>query len=251
MWGRRRLGADVFLGEVVIPLREVGIVASSGAAPEPQTYTLGRRSAREKVVQKALMLHRHYQCIQFRQKMSADLVLPSSVDMHGSSCECKGLYCSCSEVLACLPWCLQSYYRPSIATRTHESLFQVAGELRLACGWRVTPFDVATMRLRAALQEAEHKEEVAALLLERVTGLGGHQGLDATTSLRRRADRDKAWTGSGHADGRNAGAARPVSLPMLRGRLDIKVRGRKLLLGLRTKSCQTKLSDGNNDTHAV
>ena len=51
MWGRRRLGGDVFLGEVIMPLRDVGGVASSGAAPEPRTYTLGRRSAREKVTE--------------------------------------------------------------------------------------------------------------------------------------------------------------------------------------------------------
>ena len=53
VWGRRRLGGDVFLGEVVIPLREVGSMASSGAAHQPQTYTLGRRSAREKVLQQS------------------------------------------------------------------------------------------------------------------------------------------------------------------------------------------------------
>ena len=122
----------------------------------------------------------------------------------------------------------------------------MAGELRLACGWRVTPFDVATMRLRAALQEAEHKEEVAALLLERVTRIGGHQGLNTTSSSRRRVDRGKALTGSGQAGGQNASVARPVSLPMLRGRLDIKVSGRKCLLDPRTKNCL-----GNSKNYAV
>lgn len=88
------------------------------------------------------------------------------------------------------------------------------------------------MRLRAALQEAEHKEEVAALLLERVTRIGGHHGLDITSSSRRRADRGKALTGSGHAGGEHASAARPVSFPMLRGHLDVKVSGRCFCLAL-------------------
>jgi hypothetical protein len=48
VWGRGRLGADAFLGEVVIPLREVGAAAAGGAAPQPRAFTLGRRSAREK-----------------------------------------------------------------------------------------------------------------------------------------------------------------------------------------------------------
>ena len=104
-----------------------------------------------------------------------------------------------------------------------DSLFQVAGELRLACGWRVTPSDEAAMRLRAALEEAEHKEEVAALLLERVTRSTGHQRSDAGPFLR--AELRGASTLSEHADGRAASGARPVSLPVLRGRLDIKVRG--------------------------
>ena len=117
-------------------------------------------------------------------------------------------------------------------------VLQVAGELRLACGWYVTPSDVAAMRLRAALQEAEHKEEVAALLLERVIRNNGHRALDTTTSLRRRGDRGKALTGSGHAGGRSASAAPQVSLPMLRGRLDIKVSGRKFLRNATAKSRQ-------------
>ena len=43
--GRGRLGGDVFLGEVVIPLREV----EDFQASEIRRYTLGRRSAKEKV----------------------------------------------------------------------------------------------------------------------------------------------------------------------------------------------------------
>lgn len=44
--GRGRLGGDVFLGEVVIPLREV----EDFQASETRRYTLGRRSAKEKVL---------------------------------------------------------------------------------------------------------------------------------------------------------------------------------------------------------
>ena len=111
VWGRRRLGGDAFLGEVVIPLREIGNVASSGAAPEPQTYTLGRRSAREKVMHKALMSHCRHQCIRLRQWLPANFVQPSSVDMHGCTYECKGLPRSSSKVLACLPHCSSPNYQ--------------------------------------------------------------------------------------------------------------------------------------------
>jgi len=48
VWGRGRLSADAFLGEVVIPLREVGAAAAGGTAAQPRAFTLGRRSAREK-----------------------------------------------------------------------------------------------------------------------------------------------------------------------------------------------------------
>jgi len=101
---------------------------------------------------------------------------------------------------------------------------QVAGELRLACGWRVTPADVAAMRLRAALAEAEHKEEAAALLLERGastfsmgdTGRHGGQGGAALGSGWECGDGD----GAGGADG----SALAGALPALRGRLDVKAR---------------------------
>ena len=43
--GRGRLGGDVFLGDAVIPLREV----ENFGASEVRQYTLGRRSTKEKV----------------------------------------------------------------------------------------------------------------------------------------------------------------------------------------------------------
>ena len=48
VYGRARLGQDAFLGEVVIPLREVESVADV-QAPEVRRYILGRRIAKEKV----------------------------------------------------------------------------------------------------------------------------------------------------------------------------------------------------------
>lgn len=49
VFGRVRLGHDVFLGEVMIPLREVEGVADV-QAPDVRRYILGRRNAKEKVV---------------------------------------------------------------------------------------------------------------------------------------------------------------------------------------------------------
>lgn len=49
VWRRAKLGGDAFLGEVVIPLREVEDVARPGSAPDLRRYTLGRRSAKDKV----------------------------------------------------------------------------------------------------------------------------------------------------------------------------------------------------------
>ena len=48
MYGRSRLGQDVFLGEVLIPLREVEETGASGIA-EVHKYILGRRSTKERV----------------------------------------------------------------------------------------------------------------------------------------------------------------------------------------------------------
>lgn len=48
--GRTRLGSEVFLGEVIVPLREVEAVADSSQEPEVRKYILGRRTAREKVM---------------------------------------------------------------------------------------------------------------------------------------------------------------------------------------------------------
>lgn len=44
LYGRVRLGQDVFLGEVIIPLRDV-----EETGQEVRRYTLGRRTAKEKV----------------------------------------------------------------------------------------------------------------------------------------------------------------------------------------------------------
>lgn len=49
MYGRARLGHDIFLGEVVIPLREVEGIVDAASAPEVRRYILGRRNAKEKV----------------------------------------------------------------------------------------------------------------------------------------------------------------------------------------------------------
>lgn len=48
VYGRGRLGHDIFLGEVVIALRELEEV-SSDQPPDIRQYVLGRRSAKEKV----------------------------------------------------------------------------------------------------------------------------------------------------------------------------------------------------------
>ena len=48
VYGRSRLGQDVFLGEVLIPLREVEESGASGVA-EVHKYILGRRSTKERV----------------------------------------------------------------------------------------------------------------------------------------------------------------------------------------------------------
>lgn len=50
IYGRARLGHDVFLGEVVIPLREVESMADSSTGLEMRRYILGRRNAKEKVI---------------------------------------------------------------------------------------------------------------------------------------------------------------------------------------------------------
>lgn len=47
VYGRSRLSQDVFLGEVLIPLREVEELANDAA--EPRSYILGRRSTKERV----------------------------------------------------------------------------------------------------------------------------------------------------------------------------------------------------------
>ncbi|KAK9809768.1 hypothetical protein WJX73_004442 [Symbiochloris irregularis] len=88
--GRGRLGSDVFLGEVVIALRELEEV-STDQPPDFRSYVLGRRSAKEKV----------------------------------------------------------------------------SGEVRLACSWRITPVDVAHIKVKARQAELDRKQEVLALLLER------------------------------------------------------------------------------------
>lgn len=48
VYGRSRLGQDVFLGDVLIPLREVEETGASGVA-EVHKYILGRRSTKERV----------------------------------------------------------------------------------------------------------------------------------------------------------------------------------------------------------
>ncbi len=48
VYGRSRLSQDVFLGEVLIPLREVEETGASGVA-EVHKYILGRRSTKERV----------------------------------------------------------------------------------------------------------------------------------------------------------------------------------------------------------
>ncbi|KAK9808775.1 hypothetical protein WJX72_003363 [[Myrmecia] bisecta] len=48
VYGRSRIGQDVFLGEVVIPLREVEELAAERAV-DVRRYTLGRRNTKEKV----------------------------------------------------------------------------------------------------------------------------------------------------------------------------------------------------------
>ena len=48
MYGKSRLGQDLFLGEVLVPLREVENTAANHSH-DVRRYTLGRRSAKEKV----------------------------------------------------------------------------------------------------------------------------------------------------------------------------------------------------------
>ena len=48
MYGKSRLGQDLFLGEVLVPLREVESTAANHSH-DVRRYTLGRRSAKEKV----------------------------------------------------------------------------------------------------------------------------------------------------------------------------------------------------------
>ena len=48
VYGRSRLSQDVFLGEVLIPLREVEEAGATGVA-EVHKYILGRRSTKERV----------------------------------------------------------------------------------------------------------------------------------------------------------------------------------------------------------
>lgn len=48
VYGRSRLSQDVFLGEVLIPLREVEEAGATGIA-EVHKYILGRRSTKERV----------------------------------------------------------------------------------------------------------------------------------------------------------------------------------------------------------
>jgi hypothetical protein len=47
VYARTRLATDVFMGEVVIPLREVEDFAAE--QPDARCFTLGRRSAKENV----------------------------------------------------------------------------------------------------------------------------------------------------------------------------------------------------------
>lgn len=43
----------------------------------------------------------------------------------------------------------------------------MSGEISLACSWRVTPLDVASIKVKAKQTELDHREEVLALLLEK------------------------------------------------------------------------------------
>ena len=52
VWQRAQLAGDAFLGEAVIPLREVEGVAGGGCAADLRRPALARRTAREKVGQR-------------------------------------------------------------------------------------------------------------------------------------------------------------------------------------------------------
>ena len=54
---------------------------------------------------------------------------------------------------------------------------QVSGEISLACSWRVTPLDVASIKVKAKQTELDRKEEVLALLLERYSATPSRPGL--------------------------------------------------------------------------
>ena len=54
---------------------------------------------------------------------------------------------------------------------------QVSGEISLACSWRVTPLDVASIKVKAKQTELDRKEEMLALLLERYSTTPQHAGV--------------------------------------------------------------------------
>lgn len=49
----------------------------------------------------------------------------------------------------------------------------MSGEISLACSWRVTPLDVAHIKVKAKQTELDYKEEMLALLLERYSTTPG------------------------------------------------------------------------------
>ena len=57
--------------------------------------------------------------------------------------------------------------RCELAKADSATFLQVSGDISLTCTWRVTPLDMAALKVKTRQSELDRKEEVLALLLER------------------------------------------------------------------------------------
>jgi hypothetical protein len=91
-----------------------------------------------------------------------------------------------------------------------DCAIQVSGDISLACSWRVTPLDVVQLKVKACQAELEQKEEVLALIQER---------LQMQQSLSSGRDVSRSFPSA-----KSCPAVLTKRLAALRGVLDLKVR---------------------------
>ena len=150
------MGTDHFLGEIVVPLREVEEVEGSLKEADLRRYTLGRRSAKDKVRKPLDRVSQISQwpcnvllCVPRLSAAASPGVQPSARKTRMREYTEALIVCSSSSL-------------PQVWGRA----MQVKGELNMACCWRVTPLDSVAIRARSLAAEVAQKEDMLALLAE-------------------------------------------------------------------------------------